>query len=341
VFQSLSDGCIIVATDKNGEGKHIMAQFKLNQVDKLEIWTLEDNYIDVASLDNSAILARAIPVKDMQLKNSILAEHGFSAVITTTTKDKPRTMLFDFGFSEDVVVRNAAALGVDLTKVEVAALSHGHIDHFGGFAEVAKRIDKKDLELILHPNAFRQNRYTEPIQGIQIGLPALEKEKVEASGFKITQAKEPLLLLDGDILFLGEIPRRTSFEKGLPYAFYEEKGQQTWDPTEDDTAVVMNLGSKGLVVLSGCAHSGIINTVKYAREITGINAVHVIMGGFHLTGPAFEPIIDDTVESLQQIGPEYVIPTHCTGRKAILAIEKAMPSQFLMNMSGTKLTFVA
>jgi 7,8-dihydropterin-6-yl-methyl-4-(beta-D-ribofuranosyl)aminobenzene 5'-phosphate synthase len=318
-----------------------MAQFKLNQVDKLEIWTLEDNYIDLVSGDNSAIVARAVPVRDMQLTNSILAEHGFSAIVTATTKEKPRTMLFDFGLSEDVVARNAAALGVDLTKIEVAALSHGHLDHFGGLAQVAARIGKKGLGLVLHPAAFRRNRYLEPMQDIKVRLPALEKEKVEAAGFKITQAKEPLLLLDGDVLFLGEIPRRTSFEKGLPYAFYEEKGQKVWDPTEDDTAVVMNLGSKGLVVLSGCAHSGIINTVEYARDITGINKVHVIMGGFHLTGPAFEPIIDDTVKSITQIGPDYVIPTHCTGRKAILTIEKAMPNQFLANMSGTKLTFVA
>jgi len=318
-----------------------MAQFKLNQVDKLEIWTLADNNVDLLSGDNSAIVARAIPVKDMQLANSILAEHGFSAIVTTTTKEKPRTMLFDFGFSEDVVARNAAALGVDLTKVEVAALSHGHLDHFGGLAQVAARIGKKGLGLILHPAAFRRNRYVEPVKGIKVGLPALEKEKVEAAGFKIIQAKEPLLLLDGDVLFLGEIPRRTSFEKGLPYAFYEEKEQKVWDPTEDDTAVVMNLGGKGLVVLSGCAHSGIINTVEYAREITGVNKVHVIMGGFHLTGAAFEPIINDTVKSIKQLGPDYVIPTHCTGRKAVLAIEKAMPGQFLANMSGTKLTFVA
>ena len=318
-----------------------MVQFKLNQVDKLEIWTLEDNYIDLVSGDNSAIVARAVPVKDMQLTNSILAEHGFSAILTTTTREKPRTMIFDFGLSEDVVARNAAALGVDLTKVEVAALSHGHIDHFGGMAQVAAKIGKKGLGLVLHPAAFRRNRYLEPMEDVKVRLPALEKERVEAVGFKITEAKEPLLLLDGDVLFLGEIPRRTSFEKGLPYAFYEEKGQKVWDPTEDDTALVMNLGNKGLVVLSGCAHSGIINTVDYAREITGINNVHAIMGGFHLTGPAFEPIIDDTVKSIKQIDPDYVIPTHCTGRKAILAFEKAMPNQFLVNMSGTKLTFAA
>jgi 7,8-dihydropterin-6-yl-methyl-4-(beta-D-ribofuranosyl)aminobenzene 5'-phosphate synthase len=277
----------------------------------------------------------------MQVTNSVLAEHGFSVLVTTTTKEKQRTMLFDFGFSEDVVARNAAALGADLAGVEVAALSHGHLDHFGGLAQVAARIGKKGLGLILHPVAFRRNRYLEPTQDTKFRMPPLEEEKVEAAGFKVTKSKEPSLLLNGDVLFLGEIPRRTSFEKGLPWAFYEENGRRVWDPTEDDTALVMNLGSKGLVVLTGCAHSGIVNTVEYAREITGVNKVHAVMGGFHLTGPAFEPIIDDTVKSIKQIGPDYVIPTHCTGRKAILAFEKAMPRQFLVNMSGTKLTFAA
>jgi 7,8-dihydropterin-6-yl-methyl-4-(beta-D-ribofuranosyl)aminobenzene 5'-phosphate synthase len=318
-----------------------MGEFALNPVDKVEIRTLEDNYVDLVSGDNSAIVTRAIIVKDRQLANSLLAEHGFSAMVTTTTKDKPITMLFDFGFSEDVVARNAAALGVDLTKVEVAALSHGHIDHFGGLAQVAARIGKKGLELVVHPVAFRRNRYMEARRDTRLIMPPLQEERIEALGFKVTKSKEPLLLLNGDVLFLGEIPRGTSFEKGMPNAFYQENGQKVWDPIEDDTSLVMNLGGKGLVVLSGCAHSGIINTVEYAREITGINRVHAVMGGFHLTGPAFERIIDDTVKSMKQIGPDYVIPTHCTGRKAILAFEKAMPSQFLVNMSGTRLTFVA
>jgi 7,8-dihydropterin-6-yl-methyl-4-(beta-D-ribofuranosyl)aminobenzene 5'-phosphate synthase len=285
-----------------------MRQFALKQVDKVEIWTLEDNCVDLVSGDNSAVITRAVIVKDMQITNSVLAEHGFSTIVTTTTRDKRRTMLLDFGFSEDVVARNAAALGVDLTKVEVAALSHGHIDHFGGMAQVAAGIGKKGLGLVLHPTAFRRNRYLEPMEGIKVRLPALEEEKVEASGFNVTKTKGPLQLLNGDVLFLGEIPRRTSFEKGLRYAFYEENGQKIWDPTEDDTALVMNLGSKGLVVLSGCAHSGIVNTVEYAREITGINKVHAVMGGFHLTGPALEPIIDKTIKAMKQTDPDYVIP---------------------------------
>jgi 7,8-dihydropterin-6-yl-methyl-4-(beta-D-ribofuranosyl)aminobenzene 5'-phosphate synthase len=94
-----------------------------------------------------------------------------------------------------------------------------------------------------------------------------------------------------------------------------------------------------LVVLTGCAHSGIVNTVNYARKVTGVDPVHVIMGGFHLTGPAFEPILGKTITELKKINPAYIVPTHCTGRKSIMEIEKAMPAQFIMNMAGTGLTF--
>ncbi len=318
-----------------------MDRFKINEVDKVEILTLADNYIDLASGDNSDIVSRAFPIKDMQLKVSILADHGFSALVKCTTKDKTRTMVFDFGFSTDVAARNADALNVDLTEVEAAALSHGHIDHFGGLDEVAARIGKRGLEFVAHPAVFRANRYLRLLPDFKIGMPLPEKEKIEEAGFRIVETKEPYSQLDGDVLFLGEIPRRTSFEKGMPAAFYEENGKEMWDPIEDDTALVMNIRGKGLVILAGCAHSGIINEVEYAREVTGINKVHVVMGGFHLTGPAFEPIIDDTVKSMKKIGPDYVVPTHCTGRKAAFAFEKTMPGQFILNMSGTKLTFTA
>lgn len=318
-----------------------MGRFKLNEVDKVEILTLEDNYIDLLSGDSSATVSRALPIKDMQVKNSILAEHGFSALVKCTTAEKTRTMISDFGFSSDVAARNADALSVDLTEVEAAALSHGHMDHFGGLAEVAAKIGKQGLELVLHPTAFRPNRYLLPIPGVKVETPAPQKEKIAEVGFQIVETKEPYSLLDGDVLFLGEIPRKTTFEKGMPNAFYEQNGEETWDPIQDDTALVMNVRGKGLVILSGCAHSGIINTVQYARELTGINKVHAVMGGFHLTGPLFEPVIDDTVKSMKEIGPDYVIPTHCTGRKAALAFEKAMTGQFILNMSGTKLTFAA
>ena len=123
--------------------------------------------------------------------------------------------------------------------------------------------------------------------------------------------------------------------------FYDDEGEEKWDPIEDDTAIVANVKGKGLVILSGCAHAGIINTVRYAKEVTGIDQVFVVMGGFHLTGKDFEPVIEPTVEALKDLSPKYVVPTHCTGRKAIMHIEKEMPEEFLLNMSGTKMVFKA
>jgi len=101
----------------------------------------------------------------------------------------------------------------------------------------------------------------------------------------------------------------------------------------------MHLKDKGLVILSGCAHAGIVNTVQYAVKTTGIDRIHAVMGGFHLSGPFFEPLIDRTTLELQKMNPAYIIPTHCTGRKAIMEMEKQMPQQFILNMAGTKLTF--
>jgi 7,8-dihydropterin-6-yl-methyl-4-(beta-D-ribofuranosyl)aminobenzene 5'-phosphate synthase len=125
----------------------------------------------------------------------------------------------------------------------------------------------------------------------------------------------------------------------MPNAHYEEDGEEKWDPIEDDTAVVANVKGKGLVILSGCAHSGIVNTVNHARALTGIEAVYAVMGGFHLTGPALAATIEPTTQALQKIAPTHVVPCHCTGRSATMHIEREMPGQFVLNMSGTKLTF--
>jgi 7,8-dihydropterin-6-yl-methyl-4-(beta-D-ribofuranosyl)aminobenzene 5'-phosphate synthase len=312
---------------------------KLNEVEKVEILTLQDNYIDVAAFDGTEIVQRAQPTKDMEFKNSILAEHGFSAVVTITFDDIAHSILFDFGFSEHGATFNADALGVDLSTVEAMVLSHGHRDHFGGLEQLAERVGKKGIELVLHPTAFRKSRYLKVTDERKINLRAPSREKIEKAGVSIIESKEPRMLLDDSVLFLGEIPKQTAFEKGFPRAHYDEDGEAKWDPIEEDSAIVVNVRGKGLVILSGCAHSGIVNTVKYAREVTGVDGVYVVMGGFHLTGADFEPIIEPTTEALKTINPQYVVPTHCTGRKAVMHLEKEMPDRFLLNMSGTKMVF--
>ena len=311
----------------------------LNEVEKIQILTLQDNYVELTAGDNTEIVQRAMPLADGEIKRSVQAEHGFSALVKTTTGEQTRTMLFDFGFSETGAAYNARMLDAPLGDVEVTALSHGHSDHFGGFEEVIKMIGKEGLELVMHPAALNSPRYLKFSEELKVYFPKLEKEAIEKQGVKIVATADPFPLLDGDVLFLGHVERTTDFEKGFPIAYYEENGEEKWDPIDDDTALVMNLKGKGLVILSGCAHSGIINTANYVKKVTGIDKVHVVMGGFHLSGPLFETIIGRTTEELAKLQPDYVVPCHCTGRKAIMHIEKEMPEQFILNMSGTTLTF--
>jgi 7,8-dihydropterin-6-yl-methyl-4-(beta-D-ribofuranosyl)aminobenzene 5'-phosphate synthase len=316
-----------------------MSNIKINPVDKVEILTLQDNYIDITARDNSAVVTRVMPIKDGQFNVSIGAEHGFSAIVKTTTGNQTNTLLFDFGFSEDGAACNASRLDVDMTQVEEAVLSHGHSDHFGGLNKLSAMISRKNVPLTVHPGVFKSPRYVKFSEEFKIYFPAFTREMVAGAGLKLMETKEPCSLLDGNCLFLGEVPKRSDFETGLPLAHCLEDGVEKWDAIEDDSSIVMNLKGKGLVILSGCAHAGIINTVAYAREVTGIDQVHVIMGGFHLSGPLFEPIIDRTTDELNKISPDYIIPTHCTGRKAIAFIEASFKERFILNMAGTKLTF--
>jgi len=314
---------------------------KINEVDRVEIITLQDNYINLTDVNTNPIIMRASSLDGLEMKKSILAEHGFSAVIRAISADKTREMVFDFGFSEHGAAYNARMLGLDLKGIEAMALSHGHADHTGAFMAIVEMIDRPGTEFVVHPGVFSSPRYVRNGEEITKRFPGFSKDMVIASGVKLIEAIDPYQLLDGDVLFLGEIPRRTDFEPGMPMAYMEVDGVEQVDTIRDDTAVVLNLKGKGLIILSGCAHSGIINTVQYAQEVTGVEKVHAVMGGFHLSNPLFEPIVKRTTQEFKKIAPDYVVPTHCTGRKATMHIEQEMPDQFVLNMSGTQLMFNA
>jgi len=311
----------------------------LKAVDRVEILTLQDNYIEITAMDSNAVVTRANPLKEGEIRASVLAEHGFSALVQTTLGNKTHTLLLDFGFSENGAAQNAETLNVDMTQVEAAALSHGHSDHTGGMAKLVTMTGKKNIPFAVHPSAFKSPRYLKFGEELKINFPELTREMVKAAGLTVVETEKPYLLLEDTILFLGEIPRSTDFETGWPLPHCQQDGKEVWDAIEDDTSIVMNLKNKGLIILSGCAHSGIINTVHHAMKVTGINKIHAVMGGFHLSGSFFEPIIDRTTQEFKKINPAYIIPTHCTGRKAIMEMEKQMPEQFILNMAGTKLTF--
>lgn len=312
----------------------------LREVDQVEILTLSDNYNDLTSLDSNETVTRAVPIKDMEVKGSVLAEHGFSAVVKTAAGEETHEIFFDFGLSDVAVPYNVKSLGIDTSGIEAAVLSHGHMDHFGALVPVIESLPGKPVPLYAHPSAFKADRYLR-IGDVRIKFPPTDRAAWERAGAEVVESAGPSLMAGDTILFLGEIERVTDFEKGMPNAYFEAGGEEHWDPIEDDTGIVINLRGKGLVVLSGCSHSGIVNTVAYARKVTGVDRLHLVMGGFHLTGPAFEAAIAPTIAGLKEMDPDFVVPTHCTGRKAIMAMEEAMPDKFLLNMSGTRLTLRA
>jgi len=176
----------------------------IKEVDRVEILTLQDNYIDIASGDSTEIIQRALPVKDGEIKNTILAEHGFSALVTVTSGDQSRCLLFDFGLSEFGAAHNAKTLNADLIAVEVMALSHGHRDHMGGLGKLAQVVDKKGVEFVVHPVVFRSSRYVKVTEDFKINFPAFTREMIKDAGLTLVETKEPYPLLDGSILFLGD-----------------------------------------------------------------------------------------------------------------------------------------
>jgi len=318
-----------------------MSTIDLREVDRVEILTLQDNTIDLTQQDNSEVIQRAMPLVGLEIKNSILAEHGFSSLVTVTEGEASRCMLFDFGFSEHGAAFNADALGADLTRVEAMALSHGHLDHVGGIRELVNRTGKTEIPLVLHPAAFRNPRFLKISDDFKLFFPPFTREKAAAAGAAVVETEQPYAMLDHAAAFLGQIPRTTAFEKGAPNLYCEIDGQEQPDPFDDDSAIVFNVKGKGLVVLSGCAHSGIVNTVAYAKEATGVDRVLAVMGGFHLSGMDVDTVIQPTIDALKAVNPTYIVPTHCTGRQATQMIEKEMPENFVLNMSGTRLTFSA
>ena len=164
-----------------------------------------------------------------------------------------------------------------------------------------------------------------------------EKNLTDAGG-DIRLSSE-LLQLAPFAVATGEIDMENDFEQHFPLAHYEQNGKMKKDFFDDEKGLIINLKNKGLIVITGCSHRGVINTIEYAKRVSGIDRVHAVIGGFHLTGATTMEKIARTVDEMKRIGPEFIIPTHCTGLKAMKQFADAMPENFVLNAVGTKFMF--
>jgi 7,8-dihydropterin-6-yl-methyl-4-(beta-D-ribofuranosyl)aminobenzene 5'-phosphate synthase len=310
-------------------------------------------------VDNRAdLLVKSTETVKRFADKPLLAEHGFAALVDL--KAEGVRVLWDTGMTQTALPENLQRMSIDPRTIDVIALSHGHGDHTGGLAAVLAGMGRApsprrweadatgdDVErwlaaqgtpVVVHPAAFRERWSVRP-DGSKTGpVPAPPRAQWEALGARIVPCEGPYRLAPG-CWTTGYVPRRSFEHAGRNAAsHYRQDGTLLRDDVDDDQAIVINLMDKGLVIVSGCAHSGILNTVAYAQEISGVEKVHAVLGGFHLA-PAGGDEIAQTVAAVKALHPALVMPTHCSGFAAAARFAEEMPGQFVLGTAGTTLLF--
>jgi 7,8-dihydropterin-6-yl-methyl-4-(beta-D-ribofuranosyl)aminobenzene 5'-phosphate synthase len=319
--------------------------FDLEPVDSVTVTTLMDNVTDALMPDQGpahrprpgSIGRRPAATMDGgQAPEALLAEHGFSVLVTITKNARQHHILFDAGTSPDGVSENMRRLDIDPSMIEVIVYSHGHFDHTTGLDGLIRRLGTVDLPVLIHPHFWRLRRVAIPGREPR-DIPSTSRRALIEAGFDVIEDEQPSFLFERSVLVTGEVARTTGYEPGFP-------AQQAWlggrwepDPLVlDDQALIVDIKDKGLLVLTGCGHAGVINICRYARRLTGGRDLHAVIGGFHLNGPTFEPLIPQVLDDLCSLNPDVVVPAHCTGWRAQHAMGARLGDAFIPNTVGTR-----
>jgi len=311
----------------------------LQTVDSVDATILVDNSIDIL-LPSADHVIRPSLTWDWSRRPQLRAEHGYSLLFNVQKRGSVKTILYDAGLSPDTITHNLAVLGIKLTDLDAIVLSHGHADHHGGLFGIVHSLGKKNLPLILHPDAWKNRKIRFP-SGSEMHMPPPDRRALEKNDVRIIDSRAPSLLLSDQALVTGQVERVTDYEKGFPLQ-YEEKELEHWESDPwiwDDQGIVFNVNGRGLVVASSCSHSGAVNVLRNAQRITGANKVHAFIGGMHLTGGTFEKIIPQTIQDVKTIHPDIIVPGHCTGWKATHLLSREMPDAYVQASVGTQIHF--
>jgi 7,8-dihydropterin-6-yl-methyl-4-(beta-D-ribofuranosyl)aminobenzene 5'-phosphate synthase len=326
----------------------------LEPVDAVHVTTLMDNVSDMllvnegparrvglATPPDNAPTTPAAFIDGGRVVDPLRAEHGFSAFVTVVNGASRRNVLFDTGLSPDGMVGNMRRLGVDPGDAEAVVLSHGHFDHTTGLAGFVQAVGRRNVPVVIHPEFWSRRRLAIPGRE-PFEMPVTSRRAIVDAGFDIIEERRPSFVLGESVLITGEVDRTTPFEKG--FAIHQAYRDDRWEPDPlilDDQALIVHVRDRGLVVLTGCGHAGIVNIVRYAQRLTNVSAVHAVIGGFHLNGASFAPIIGATCDALADVAPDVIVPAHCTGLRAVRAIADRFPDAFIQNSVGTRFELAA
>jgi 7,8-dihydropterin-6-yl-methyl-4-(beta-D-ribofuranosyl)aminobenzene 5'-phosphate synthase len=317
----------------------------LEPVDSVVITTLVDNVTDVFMPDQGPArrvapsvspTRAAVVMEGGTAPDALIAEHGFSALVTITKAGREHRFLFDAGTSPDGMIENMRRLDIDPGSIEAIVCSHGHFDHTTGLDGLIRWLGRVNLPVLIHPHFWRRRRVAIPGRE-PLEIPTTSPRALTDAGFEVVEEGHPSFLFERSVLVTGEVPRTTGYEPGFP-------PQQAWlggrwepDPLVlDDQALIVDVKDKGLLVITGCGLAGVVNICRYARHLTHHRPLYAVMGGFHLNGPVFEPLIPQVLDDLGALSPSVIVPAHCTGWRAQHAMGARFGEAFVPNTVGTR-----
>lgn len=281
---------------------------------------------------------------------ALMGEFGLSLLADSRIGDVSRRVLVDFGYTAEVLANNMDMLGIDPSSIDASVLSHGHLDHYGGFPALSGNAARKGRPLPLYVGG--EETFCERVAMIGDPPPVmgvLDRAALAKTGHDVRIAPEPEIIAD-QAFTTGIIPLQTSERTAIPTRMRpgigcDRKGlrsdkrdlAEVTDDGEHELATCYAIKGLGVVVIASCSHRGVLNSVRRAQAISGISKVHMVIGGFHLVRPRTADEARQTVATFKVIDPDYIVPMHCTGETFIEEALRQMPQKIVRPYVGTRL----